>query len=159
MFLNENYILASELIQNLGISIANISKLANQYNDCGNSSTIIKMGTCSFIHSTDKNLPKTIRRGLDDYNYTDMSNKLPCKWSLTEYNLRELDLINSNMITDKIVVGGKNLYVFDPEFVSKMDGKIGYVLNKAETMECLKSNRIDGYTELNKNKYFVWYSV
>lgn len=157
MFLNKNYVLANELVQKMGIHIANISMLVKYYEDRENFSTMLKMNNCTFINSKDSSLPNNIRIGLANNNFTDMSNKLPCTWVKTEYEMSDKDLINSDMIIEKVKIAGKDFYVFAPEFVQKMQGKIGYTLDKAETMDCMAKGQIDGYTQLSKNKFFTWY--
>lgn len=157
MFLSSNYVLANELVQTMGIHIANISVLSKQLQDADDYGTVIKMNNCNFVNKKSHKLPHNIEVGLWANEFTDMSDKLPCSWVKDEYELSEKELRTAGMVIDKIKVAGKSFYVFDQEFVKKMKRKIGYVLNEAETMECFAKKQIDGYTQVGKDKYFTWY--
>lgn len=156
MFLNKKYILANELVEKMGIHIANISMLMKEYEDTDNG-TFVKMNNCTFINSNDATLPNNIKIGMQNNQFTDMTNKLPCTFVRSEYEITEKELFKSGMVTKKVEVAGKDFYEFAPEFVEKMKYKIGYVLDEVETMECYRKNQILGYTQLSKNKYFTWY--
>jgi putative SOS response-associated peptidase YedK len=156
MFLNKKYILANELVEKMGIHIANISMLMKEYEDTDNG-TFVKMNNCTFINSNDATLPNNIKIGMQNNQFTDMTNKLPCTFVRSEYEITEKELFKSGMVTKKVEVAGKDFYEFAPEFVEKMKYKIGYVLDEAETMDCYRKKQILGYTQLSKNKYFTWY--
>jgi hypothetical protein len=157
MFLNKNYVLSNELVQKMDINIANISMLAKKYREYSNYGAIIKMNNTSFINSRDQTLPKNIKDGLNMHKCTDMSDKLLCGWLKSEYELTGDDLVNTNIIIDKITVSKKDFYVFSPEFVGKMRNKMGYVLGKGEAIYCYNTNKIDGYTKIDDSRYFAWY--
>jgi len=156
MFLNKKYILANELVQKMGIHIANISMLVNEYED-SDTGTFVKMNNCTFINTKDATLPNNILAGIYGNEFTDMTDKLPCTYVRTEYGITEKELFKTGMVTKKVEIAGKDFYQFAPEFVQKMKYKIGYVLDETETMDCYRKNQILGYTQLAKDKYFTWY--
>lgn len=156
MFLKKNYILANELVNKMGIHIANISMLAKDHED-DDSGMIIKMNNCTFINTKSPALPNNIQIGIYSNDFTDMTDKLPCTFVKDEYHVTEKELFKSGLVIDKIKVAGKEFFVFAPEFVQKMQYKIGYVLDEEETMYCFSKKQILGYTQLSKNKYFTWY--
>lgn len=156
MFLHKKYILANELVQKMGIHIANISMLVNDYEDVDNG-TFVKMNNCTFINTKDMTLPNNILSGIYANEFTDMTDKLPCTFVRTEYGITEKELFKAGMVTEIVTVAGKDFYKFTPEFVQKMQYKIAYVLDEAETMDCYRKKQIAGYTQLAKNKYFTWY--
>ena len=156
MFLNKKYILANELVAKMGIHIANISMLVKEYED-DDSGAFIKMNNCTFINANDVTLPNNIRTAILTNQFTDMTDKLPCTYVHTEYEISEAELFKSGMVIEKVIIAGKKFYKFAPEFVQKMKYKIGYVLDEAETMDCYRKKQILGYTQLGKNKYFTWY--
>lgn len=156
MFLKKNYILANELVQKMGIHIANISMLAKDHED-DDSGTFIKMNNCTFVNKASSNLPNNFKHACMIHEFTDMTDKLPCTFVRAEYEVTEKELFKSGMVIEKIEVAGKDFYRFAPEFVQKMKYKIGYVLDKAETDSCMSKGQIDGYIQLGKNKFFTWY--
>lgn len=156
MFLHKNYILSNELTQKMGIHIANISMLRKQFED-DDSGTVIKRNNCTFINIKANNLPNNIRVGISQNTFTDMTNKLPCTFVRNEYSLSDKELMQSSIIKEKTKIAGKDFYVFTDEFVKQMKNKNGYVLNKAETMECINNGDIDGYIQITNKKYFTWY--
>lgn len=156
MFLDKKYILANELVEKMNIHIANISMLSKQFedNDYGH---VIKMNNCTFINSESRQLPHNIEVGLFAHKYTDMSNKLPCTYVKSEFEVTEREWFKSGIVVDKVVIAGKKFYVFDKEFVKTMKRKVPYVLDAAETAECTAKGYIEGSIQLSKNKFFVWY--
>lgn len=156
MFLKSNYILANELVQKMGIHIANISMLVKEHEDEDNG-MFIKMNNCTFINTKAATLPANILAGIYANEFTDMTDKLPCTFARMEYGITEKEFLKSGIVTKVVNVAGKDFYQFAPEFVQKMHRKIGYVLDEAETMDCFAKKQIAGYTQLSKNKYFTWY--
>jgi hypothetical protein len=156
MFLNKKYILANELVNKMGIHIANISMLMKEHEDSDNG-MFVKMNNCTFINTKDGELPQNIIDGIRANVFTDMTDKLPCTYIRTEYGITEKELFKAGMVTKIVTIAGKDFYQFAPEFVEKMKYKIGYVLDEVETMECFRKKQILGYTQLAKNKYFTWY--
>lgn len=159
MFLDKKYVLANELVQKMGINIANISVLRKQYEYEDDLTTIVKMNNCNFLNSKSQKLPNNIRCGLSEHEFTDMSNKLPLTYVRSEYGMTEKELLKSGLVLEKIKVGGKDFFVFNDEIVATMKNKIGYVLDKNDTSDCMKRGLIEGYVQLNKNKFFTWYSI
>lgn len=157
MFLNKEYVLANELVQKMGINIANISMLKKQFEDNDDRYSIQSLNNCSFINKKATLLPKYIKDGLDSHEFTDMSDKLPCTWVKEEYQITEKELKQSNLVISKEKISGKQFYVFSPDFVKTMKNKIGYVLDEKETMKCYQLKQIEGYIKLKNNKYFTWY--
>lgn len=159
MFINKNYILANELIEKMDIHISNISVLKQSYENVGDYHTFLKMNNCTFINSKSKSLPYNIRVGISENEFTDLSDKLPSPYIRTEFHVNEMFWFNSGIVIEKIKISGKQFYVFDPEFVKKMKGKIPYILDEAEARKCKMDGDIEGYTQLSRNQYFTWYSV
>ena len=157
MFLSSNYILANELVEKMGIHIANISMLRQKFEDGDDFSTIKKLNNCSFINTKSHKLPNNITVGILTNTFTDISDKLPCTFVKSEYLVSERELFNSGVAVEKIKIAGKDFYTFDSNFVSKVNRKIVYTLNKAETMECFERNQIDGFIQVSKNKFLTWY--
>jgi hypothetical protein len=156
MFLNTKYVLANEVVQKMGIHIANISMLAKEFedNDYGH---VVKMNNCTFINSKSNQLPHNILVGILANDYTDMSDKLPCTWVRTEYGMTEKEMLKADIIFGKVKIAGKDFYHFKPEFVKTMKKKIGYVLDAEETKYCTEKGQILGSVQLSKNKFFTWY--
>jgi hypothetical protein len=157
MFLNQNYILANELIQKMDINIANISVLVSHYEDCDDYTTMYKMNNCTMINTASHKLPKNLREAIAANKFTDITNKLPCTFVKSEYEFTEKELTESKIVIDKIEIAGKKFFVFDRDFVEKVKNKIVYALNATETMECFRKKQIEGYIQVSKNKYLTWY--
>lgn len=157
MFLSKNYVLGNELVQKLGIHIANISMLANKLEEKNDYSTIIKLNNCNFINKNSHNLPNNISKGIRQYEFTDFSNKLPVTWLRSEYELTKVELENANLIQSEIKISTKRFFVFKDWFVELMHNKIAYTLNREEMEECLKNGDILGSIEINSNKFLTYY--
>lgn len=157
MFLNKNYILANELVEKMNINIANISILKKQYEDEDDNTTIVKLNNCSFIKGNSYKLPNNIRIGIDSFEFTDMSDKLPCSYFKSEYGFSDKEIMNSSIVYQKVNVSGKQFYQFDPEFVKKVKNAVMYPLDKKETDECYSKGQIAGYVQMAKNKFLTWY--
>jgi hypothetical protein len=157
VFLNKNYILANELVEKMGIHIANISMLRSHLEEVDDDiSTIRKMGNCNFIKKNSLKLPKNIREGIYSNTFADVSNKLPCSWVKTEYEISDSELKKSGVVENVVTISGKKFYVFKDDFVKTTRNKIVYVLNEQETMDCYKKGQIDGYIKAGK-RYITWY--
>lgn len=156
MFLNKKYILANELVEKMGIHIANISMLAKHFedNDYGH---VVKMNNCTFINSKSNQLPHNIEVGVWAHKYTDMSDKLPCTFVRTEYGMTEKEMLKADMIIGKVKVAGKDFYQFKPEFIKLVGKNIPYVLDKEDHDYCVAQGQIKGSIQLSKNKFFTWY--
>ena len=159
MFLNKDYVLANELVQNMGINIANISKLTKEFEYNDYYGDIIKMNNCTFLKRTSHRFPKNIHEGLHNYSFTDMSNTLPCRWVQSEYRMTEREMKNAKILKEKKKIGKKEFFIFEDWFVEIMRGKMAYTLDKKETLECSKNGDILGFIELSKNKFITWYSL
>lgn len=159
MFLGQNYILANELVEKMGISIANISMLRKQFEEVDDDSSIIKMNNCSFIKKNSSKLPHNILAGIASNEFTDVSNKLPVTWVREEFEITEKEWFKSGLVIDKIKISSKQFYVFDDEFVQTVKGKVTYVLNEQETLDCFNKGLIQGYRQVSKNKFITWYSI
>ena len=120
-FLSKGYILSNELVQKMGIHIANISMLRQHFEEADDFASMIKMNNCTFINSKAVGLPRNIRSGVDDNTFTDVSNKLPCTFVRTEYDMTERELRKSNMITGKEKIAGKEFYVFVVFFLNNLN--------------------------------------
>lgn len=159
MFLSNRHVLANELVQKMDINIANISILKKKLEDQGDLSTLKQMNNCTFIYTKSPRLPKYIQNGLNGDNFTDVSNKLPCTYVKKEYECSEREIMRTGLIERKETIAGKKFYVFKDEFVKSMEGKIAYVLDEAETLNCYRNGDIEGYMKLGKDKYLTWYKA
>lgn len=157
MFLHKKYILANELVQKMNIHIANISMLRDQFTNDEDYTTIMKMNNCNMINTSSKKLPRNILEGIHKNHFTDMSDKLPCTWVQSEYEMTERELLNSNIVIDKAKIAGKDLYVFNKDFVNMMHNKVPYILDEKEMIECTNKKQILGNIKLGNDKFFVWY--
>lgn len=157
MFLHKKYILANELVQKMNIHIANISMLRNQFTDDDDFTTIMKMNNCAMINTSSKKLPHNIMEGIRKNTFTDMSDKLPCTWVRSEYEMTERELLSSGIVIKKTKIAGKDFYIFNQEFVKTMYNKVPYILDEKEMIECTNKKQILGHIPLGKNKFFVWY--
>lgn len=155
MFLSKKYILANELVQEMGIHIANISMFTK--NLAEHDLTAIKMGNCTFLNSNSVTLPKNITTAVLLNSFTDMSDKLPCTWVKSEYELREKELFKSGLVIDKVTIANKHFYVFAPEYAKKFKYKVPYILTEKEKNYCYINNQIDGSIQLGKDRFFSWY--
>lgn len=156
MFLSSKYVLANELIKRMGIGIANISILCKKFQDANNT-TIIKLNSLTFINKDSQTLPKNIYNALNEHTFTDISNKLPCNYVRSEYGITKKDLSNIDAFSDIVDIGGNNFFVFRDEFVKKLRGKIIYILDKEEAIDCYRKGLIEGYDKISNNRYLTWY--
>jgi hypothetical protein len=159
MFLSKDYVLANELVQKMEINIANISKLIKDFEYNNFYGDIIKMNNCAFLKKTSHRFPKFIKDGLNNFNFTDISNGLPCRFVQSEYSITERELSKSEIFLEKKKIAKKEFYIFKDDFVQKLKGKIAYTLNKEETEKCHQNGDIQGYIQLSKNKFLTWYSL
>ena len=159
MFLSPSYILANELVKKMEIHIANISLLRQEYVKTDDLYTIRKLNNCNFVNAKSHRLPKNIKKGIKEHSFTDVSDKLPVTFTHDEYPVTEREWFKSGVVTKKEKIAGKEFYVFSPDFVKNVTGKIGYVLMEDEYKSCLKSGEIQGGVELKPGKYFTWYSL
>ena len=157
MFLHERYILGNELVQKMGIHIANISMFAKQMENIDDYSTIVKFNNCTFIDIHSHKIPKNLLKGIQNNSFTNLSDKLPVSWVKTEYQLSKLELINADMIENEILIAKKRFYVFKSWVVDLMKNKIAYTLDESEKDICLKNGDILGSIKINQNKYLTYY--
>ena len=159
MFLSKNFVLANELVEHMGIHIANISMLRQTFEDNNDFYNIQKLSNCVIINSQARALPNNIRVGLSTGKFTDLSDKLPRAYVREEYDATERELTESGIVIDRVKICNKDFYVFNQEFVKTMNGCVGCVLDADETKKYTALGKIDGSIELSKNKYFTWYSI
>lgn len=157
MFLDKKYILANELVEKMGIHIANISMLRKLFEHNGNTYDMVKRNNCTFINTKSRHLPNNIMKGINSNILTDMSDKLPRTYVVSEFGITEHELQKSGILKEKIKISSKDFYVFQPDFVKEIKGKIPYILDREETLQCFKNKDILGYIELSKNKFLTWY--
>lgn len=157
MFLENNYILSNELVQKMNIHIANISMLKQDLENNGNVEDIIKMNNCTFINKNSRYLPKNIRIGILQNDFTDISDKLPCTYALEIFECNNKEITTSGIVKEKISIAGKNFYVFTQKFIDTIQGKVVNVLDYDDTMDCYRDKQIDEYIRLSKNKFITWY--
>jgi hypothetical protein len=157
MFLDKKYILANELVQKMGIHIANISMIAKSLEDYDD--VFVKMGNCTFINTESIELPNNLKEAIAANDFTDMSDKIPVTFIKAEHNLSVVTMKKSGIISEVTEIAGKKFYVFKKDFMEKTKDTILYVLDKEETSECAEKNYIDGYTQIGTNKFLTWYNV
>ncbi|WXB47921.1 hypothetical protein WCWAEYFT_CDS0219 [Vibrio phage VB_VaC_TDDLMA] len=162
MFLSSNYILGNELVQRMDINIANVSIMSKRFEEENDHTTVIKMNNCNFIKSDSPKLPQYIQKGIQDLSlnkpFVDFSDKLPCTWFRSEFELSDKDCINSDIIKDKVKLFGKEFYVFEQSFIDAVKDRICYILDANETKECWNKKQIEGYVQISKKKYMTWYN-
>ena len=158
MFLNKSYILANELVDQMDINIANISILRNHFENEDDFTTIVKMKNCNFIKKDSTKLPANIKKGIAQYQFTEMYNKLPCSWVNEEFPISDTKWIKSGIVKEKITIKGKQFYVFSDEFITTTHKKIVYMLNKEETEKCTQLNQIEGSIQISNDKFITWYN-
>ena len=109
--LNNKSILSNELVQKMGIHIANISMLE--------SPNIVKMGNCNFLQPDDLFLPKNIKQFIrvNAGTFTNLENMLPCKFARDELEVSEKHLLDSGIVEKIVEVAGKQFYKFSDNFV------------------------------------------
>ena len=159
MFLNDNYILANELVGKMGINIANVSILKKKLEDGGDETTIVSLANSSFIKSSSGKLPKNIRNGISNHTFTDISNKLPCAYARNEFGFTDKELLSSNIVYGKVTVCGKTMFEFDRDFIKSVKNHVLFTLKKSEMEECYSKGQISGYVQITKTKYLTWYPL
>lgn len=149
--LNNNHILANELVQKMGIHIANASMI--------NSPNVLKLGNCNFIEKNDNHLPKNMRKFIRENSdtFTNLENLLPATYARDELGVSQKHLLSSEIVTDVVEIANKDFYKFNETFVKRVRKKILNVLDKDEFKECLSEKLITDYIELTKNKYLTMY--
>jgi len=157
MFLNEKFILGNELVQQIGIHIANISMLRSKYVHGDDKYTIIKMNDCTFINTHANKLPRNIKDAVKEHEFTPMYNKLPATYVNTHIQATKRQLTKCGMIEDEVLVAGKRFYVFNDEVVERIGAHVPYILTHDETMSCKENNQIIDYIKMTNNRYFTWY--
>jgi len=160
MFLNHNYVLASELVKEMGIQLHSICMLRKEYRESDDTYTIRTMNNCMFLNSKSHKIPNNFKKGMQEHKHelTTLTNKLPASWMNSEFGISEANLYKANIIVDKIVLAGtRRFYVFEENFVQKVTGNIPYILTEKEAHECMAKSEIKGYIKVSRNKYFTWY--
>lgn len=157
MFLNNNYILANELVEKMDINIANISILKKQFDEEDDDITIVKLNNCSFIKTNSYKLPNNIREGISKFEFTDISNKIPCSFFREEYDISDKEIMNAPITIGKTIIAGKKFYEFDRDFVKQVKNHVLYTLDEKEKNECYAKNQITGFVQMSKNKFLTWY--
>lgn len=164
MFLNSNYVLANEIVQNAGIHIANISNMIKQLENTNErEGVVVKYGNCTFINKTAKNLPNNLKEYIEypGWTLTDFANKLPVTYLQSElgvsYDLLKESFGENGYDLGETEVAGKKFVVFPESFKKKMEGMTLYVLNEDDYHSCLENDDIQGGFALNAKKYLTWY--
>lgn len=161
MFLNKKYVLANELVDYMGVSIANVSMLSKKLDE--NSSVIIKQHNCSFIDTSSELLPNNFKQAIVsaklDNKFTNMSNKMCVTHFNSEHALNESEVLLFGEGEVKVVkIQGKKFYEFSERMVKLLKNKILCVLDKEDCEQCLNKKQILGFKQVN-NKYVAWYSL
>lgn len=157
MFLGKNYVLANELVQKMNIGMANISILRAKLEDEGDETTLFKMNNCTFIKTNSHKLPKNIRNGILANEFTDLTDKIYVPYMQTEHGLSKKEVLSMDVCDGIELVGGKEFYVFNKEFVKKVKNKVLYVLSPDECADCHRKGQIKGFLQVNKRKFLTWY--
>jgi hypothetical protein len=159
MFLHEKYILGNELVQKMGIAIANISMMRKKFEHDDDLYSVQKMNNCTFINKRARNLPNYIKEGIRNNTFTDMSDKLPVTYVKSEFQATEIQFKNAGIITGTVTISGKHFYVFSPDFVARVKNCVPYILNEAETNQARREGNIIDAIKLSNDRYFTWYAV
>jgi len=156
MFLDKRYVLGNELAEIGNFNISNISMIVKEFHDNDNYSDAKNLGNCTFLNS-DAQLPKHIIKLL--HKCTPMNNKLPMTYIIKEFKTKKDDILKSlsEYIEDVTTISGKEFVVFNEDFVNKFKGKVHYILNKSEMQEALDNDYIDGFIQLSRTRFLVWY--
>ena len=159
MLLNNDYVLSDEVVNKVKCTRSLISNIIRHLEDSGDMSSVIKMGQFTFLKRSSDKFTKKINETLQDDDYTDMYNKLPKPYFDREYNIKESELLKTDIIKGTTKICGKKFYVFNDWFINKMKKKVMYILDDAETNSCTINKQIDGHIKLSKNKNLTWYSL
>ena len=160
MFLSKNYVLASELVQAMGIALHSVCNMRQDFEYSDDKYSIRTMNNCMLINKKAYHLPNNIKQGIKKHEHklTDLSNKLPCTWVKAQYGVSESLLMRSGIVIDKITIAkNRRFYVFNDEFVKLMKNRIPYILDAKEMEKCAAEGSIAGSIKLNSNKFFTWY--
>lgn len=147
--LNSKHILSNELVQKMGIHIANISMI--------DSPNIVKMGNCNFLCADDLYLPKNIKKFILQNEFTNLENSLPVNYVKAELGVSEKQLFDSKIVSSVQEIAGKKFYKFTDDFISRIHKKVLYILDKEDWSDCLRDKQITDYVKLNNNKYLTMY--
>lgn len=147
--LNNKHILSNELVQKMGIHIANISMI--------DSPNILKMGNCNFLSPDDLHLPKNIKTFIRNNEFTVLENMLPTKYAKEELGISEKQMFDTKIVSSIETVAVKKFYKFSDDFISRIKNKVLYILDKDDFSDCLNNNQITDYVKLNNNKYLTMY--
>lgn len=147
------YFLANELTDKLGIHIANISMFIKNIKD-DEIDNILKLGNCTFIKKDFNKLPKALLKGV--HLCTELNNVLPRSWFKEDLDVTDKELEKCNIATI-IEIAGRKFYQFTNKFAEEINGKVLYILDKSDTESCSRNGEINGYVQLSKNKFLVWY--
>jgi len=158
MFLNENYVLANEIVQQRNVRIGNISQLVRNLENKNLFESYQKRGNCTFLNSK-SNYLGGMQEHVKSGSFTDISNKLPLSYLLHEFGISKKELLSSlkEYIKGECSISNKNFIIFKDSFVKKLKGKTIYIMKKGELDDAISNNYIDGYIEINKNKFIVFY--
>lgn len=115
------------------------------------------MNSCTFINTKSHNIPKYLRKGIEKYTFSDVSNKLPVNYAKGLLECSERELANSGIVIAKTKIAKKPFYIFDNDFIKKTKGFRPYILDEREMNECLENGTIQNYIKIKRNKYLVWY--
>lgn len=157
MFLDNGYVLGSELAEVGKFHLANISMYIKEEHDRGNFDDVKKLGKATYINKDAVNLPKYFIKNLNKCSCID--NMLPVTYLTKELGVKysNLKIALSNYIIKEVRVGTDDLIEFSDEFVNLFKGKVHYTLSNKECNECLNKKLIDGFIKLTKNRFLVWY--
>lgn len=151
----KTYVLGSELAQEGGFNISNISMLiADEAMMEG--SDYLKYGTVTLINTESQNLPAYISKVIEEKELTDLSGYLPKNYLLEE--VEEKTKLIMNMYTD-VKICNKNFVKIKPEtplYEAFHGGE--HILTICETSEWPELDQyIKGYVDLTKDTRLTWY--
>lgn len=165
MFLGKKYFLAKELVDLMGINISNISMARKQLEERGDEVSIRKLGNATFIKDSPK-IPQYLRDGLAAFSskqdgltsLTSMHDKLPSTFVKAEHPVSLDEWTKAGLVTGVLTISGKELWQFSEDFVKTVTGKIVYVLDDDDYVECTRRNLVDGGIQVAPNKWVTWYA-
>ena len=143
----EGYILSKELVAKAGFASANISMAIQNMVE---GDDYIKYGNLIFLN-TESKFPKNFLKHF-------------CKCKKLD-GLLPYNFFRDSVLKPENFKGKFNIITIENEkFVEIIDARlrecfsnITYILDKNETNEAINNDYIDGYFQINKNNYLVWY--
>jgi len=151
----DDYILGNEIAKKANISIANISMLIKNHNLI-NGIDFLKFKSINLINKNSLYLPRNIRKIIDKYKFTDLSEYVPYIYftELFEFKLKNIKNFSIIKICNKKFVKINDKYF---EKIIKDEKLVKVVVDRNEVKSLLDDSLIKGFKHLSKGRTFVWY--